>query len=150
MADKNRRILVLNGPNLNLLGPREPETYGNRTLADIDRGLVERGKALGVVVEVFQSNHEGDIIDKIQWASGICHGMIINPAGYTHTSIAIRDALLSLDIPVIEIHLSNIYKREAFRHRSMISDVVAGKIVGLGHQGYLLALEALAAMVIDP
>jgi len=143
-----KRVLIIHGPNLNLLGTREPETYGNQSLADIDKSLIERGKTLGLSVETFQSNHEGNIVDKIQTAQ-TCHGIIINPAAYTHTSIAIRDALLILDIPVIEVHLSNIYKRETFRHHSMISDVVTGKIVGLGHQGYHLALEAINSSISD-
>ena len=142
-----KKILIIHGPNLNLLGIREPETYGNRTLVDIDKSLVERGRALGLEVETFQSNHEGDIVDKIQAATEGCHGLVINPAAYTHTSIAIRDALLILDIPVIEVHLSNVYKRESFRHQSMISDVVTGKIIGLGHHGYLLALEAVDKLI---
>ncbi len=142
-----KKILIIHGPNLNLLGIREPETYGNRTLADIDKSLVERGQALGLEVETFQSNHEGNIVDKIQAATKGCHGLIINPAAYTHTSIAIRDALLVLDIPVIEVHLSNIYKRESFRQQSMISDVVTGKIIGLGHHGYLIALDAVARLI---
>ena len=142
-----KKVLIIHGPNLNLLGTREPETYGNRTLADIDKSLVERGQALGLEVETFQSNHEGNIVDKIQAAAKNCHGLIINPAAYTHTSIAIRDALLALDIPVIEVHLSNIYKREPFRHQSIISDVVTGKIIGLGHHGYLLALEAVDKLI---
>lgn len=144
-----KKVLVIHGPNLNLLGTREPETYGNQTLGDIDKALVERGQALGLEVETFQSNHEGDIVDKIQTAAKHCHGLIINPAAYTHTSIVIRDALLTLDIPVIEIHLSNIYKREPFRHQSMISDVVTGKIVGLGHHGYLLAVEAVDKLIAE-
>ena len=142
-----KKVLVIHGPNLNLLGTREPETYGNRTLADIDKALVERGQSLGLEVETFQSNHEGDIVDKIQAATKNCHGLIINPAAYTHTSIAIRDALLVLDIPVIEVHLSNIYKREPFRQQSIISDVVTGKIIGLGHHGYLIALDAVARLI---
>jgi len=145
-----KKILIIHGPNLNLLGTREPETYGNRTLADIDKALAERGRTLGLEVETFQSNHEGDIVDKIQAATKDCHGLIINPAAYTHTSIAIRDALLVLDIPVIEVHLSNIYKREPFRQQSMISDVVTGKIIGLGHHGYRLALEAINRLITLP
>ena len=141
-----KKILIIHGPNLNLLGAREPETYGHRTLADINAALSDRGDALGLEIETFQSNHEGAIVDKIQAATD-CAGLIINPAAYTHTSIAIRDALLSLDIPIVEVHLSNIYKREPFRHQSMIADVVTGKIVGLGGDGYLLALEAVERMI---
>ncbi len=141
-----KKILIIHGPNLNRLGTREPEIYGSQTLADIDAALLQRGKALGFNVETFQSNHEGAIVDKIQ-ASTDFHGLIINPAAFTHTSIAIRDALIALDIPIVEVHLSNIYKREPFRHQSMISDVVTGKIVGLGDHGYLLALDAIGWMV---
>jgi len=144
-----KKVLVLHGPNLNLLGSREPELYGDKTLADIDTALVKKGKSLGLKVKTFQSNHEGVLVDNIQAAAHDCHGLIINPAAYTHTSIALRDALLTLSMPVIEVHLSNIYKRESFRHRSMISDVVTGKIVGLGPSGYLLALEAMAHLTGD-
>lgn len=141
------KILVIHGPNLNLLGKREPELYGDMTLEKINRNLKKIGKSLGLSVETFQSNHEGIIVEQIQEAGGTCHGLIINPAAYTHTSIAIRDALLSLDIPIIEVHLSNIYKREPFRHNSLVADVVTGRISGLGADGYRLALEALAGMI---
>lgn len=144
-----KKVLVIHGPNLNLLGTREPEIYGDKTLADIDQALGEKGKNLGVVVDTFQSNHEGALVDKIQAANNDYLGLIINPAAYTHSSIALRDALLFLNIPVIEVHLSNIYKREPFRHRSMISDVVTGSVVGLGSFGYLLALEALDQLIGD-
>ncbi len=140
-------ILVLHGPNLNLLGSREPEVYGHQSLADIDESLIERGRHLDLDVTTYQSNHEGALVEMIQGAVKKYKGLIINPAAYTHASIAIRDALMILDIPVIEVHLSNIYKREPFRHQSMISDVVTGKIVGLGADGYLLALEALARRI---
>lgn len=143
MAIDMKKILVIHGPNLNLLGTREPETYGRRTLTAIDAALTAKGKSLGIQVETFQSNHEGAIVDKIQTAAAGYHGIIINPAALTHTSVAIRDALLVLDIPIIEVHLSNVHKREPFRHHSMISDIVTGKITGLGDQGYLLALEAI-------
>jgi len=139
-------VLVIHGPNLNMLGRREPEIYGRSTLADIDGRLVEQGKRLDIVVETFQSNHEGDIVDKLQAATAYS-GLIINPAAYTHTSIAIRDALLLLQIPVIEIHLSNIDKREPFRHTSLIADIVTARISGFGAQGYALALEAMARML---
>jgi len=121
--------------------------YGTATLDDINGMLEQRAAALGLVVEAFQSNHEGELVDKIQAAVNTCSGMIINPAAYTHTSVAIKDALLLLDVPVIEVHISNVYKREPFRHVSMVSDVVTGKIVGLGIQGYKLALDALAEIV---
>jgi 3-dehydroquinate dehydratase-2 len=140
-------VLVIHGPNLNMLGKREPEIYGNTTLDEINTDLEKLGKKLGLSVETFQSNHEGAIVDKIQEAVTLKKGMIINPAAYTHTSIAIRDALLLLDIPVIEIHISNIYKRKSFRQTSMISDVATAQIAGFGVKGYLMALEALAGMI---
>jgi len=143
---KQRSVLVIHGPNLNMLGQREPDMYGRMTLADIDGGLVEQGKRLDIAVETFQSNHEGNIVDKIQ-AAGIYDGLIINPAAYTHTSVAIRDALLLLQIPIIEVHLSNINKREPFRHTSFVADVVTARIAGLGAHGYVLALEAMARML---
>lgn len=140
-------VLVIHGPNLNMLGKREPEIYGSQSLADIDTGLTALGERLGVTVATFQSNHEGDIVARIQSAFGNCHGLIINPGAYTHTSVAIRDALLLLDVPIVEIHLSNIYKREAFRHKSMVAGVVTGQISGLGAHGYTLAMEAVARMI---
>jgi 3-dehydroquinate dehydratase-2 len=142
-------ILVIHGPNLNMLGKREPEVYGNMTLDEINSQLEHLGKALGISVDTFQSNHEGAIIDKIQEAATTQKGIIINPAAFTHTSIAIRDALLSLDVPIIEIHISNIYKREPFRHKSLISDVADAQITGLGVKGYSIALKALAEMLQD-
>jgi 3-dehydroquinate dehydratase-2 len=142
-----QKILVIHGPNLNMLGTREPEIYGHETLADIDTALKERGEQLGLHIETFQSNHEGKIVDKIQQARDTFDGIIINPAAYTHTSIAIRDALSMLNIPVVEIHLSNINKREAFRHKSLIADIVAARISGFGPRGYLLALNGLAHML---
>ena len=142
-----KRILVLHGPNLNMLGKREPDIYGHESLAEIDTRLKERGEKLGIEVETFQSNHEGTLVDKIQQAAGIVHGLVINPAAYTHTSVAIRDALAMLDIPIIEIHLSNINQREPFRHTSMIADIVAARIAGFGSYGYLLALEGLIEML---
>ena len=140
-------ILVIHGPNLNMLGKREPEIYGEATLDEINSQLEALGKTLGFFVETFQSNHEGAIVDKIQEAASVQKGIIINPAAFTHTSIAIRDALLALDIPIIEIHISNIYKREPFRHKSLISDVVDAQIAGLGIKGYSIALRALAEMM---
>jgi len=149
MPDKmpQKKILVIHGPNLNLLGVREPNIYGHQSLAEINAELRIQGDRLGIDVETFQSNHEGQIIDKIQEAMGRCHGIVINPAAYTHTSVAIRDALVMLDIPVIEVHLSNINKREPFRHHSMIADIVTARIAGFGSQGYLLGLEGLAKMI---
>ena len=143
----NPTVLVIHGPNLNRLGSREPDKYGSATLAQIDRALHEKGKENGIMIETFQSNHEGAIVDRIQEAIGACAGLIINPAAYTHTSVAIRDAVLMLDIPVVEIHLSNIYKREPFRHKSMLSDVVTGQIAGFGMQGYLMALDAIGHLI---
>jgi 3-dehydroquinate dehydratase-2 len=141
------RILVIHGPNLNLLGTREPEIYGRRSLAEIDRALHDAGRQLGLAVESFQSNHEGALVDRIQEAMGACGGVIINAAAYTHTSIAIRDALAALTVPVIEVHLSNIYRRETFRHHSVLAAVTTGQIVGLGAAGYTLALQALAGIL---
>jgi 3-dehydroquinate dehydratase-2 len=140
-------VWVIHGPNLNMLGKREPEVYGRTSLKDINESLIKLGKKIGIAVETFQSNHEGEIVEKIQQISNLSNGLIINPAAYTHTSIAIRDALLVLNIPIIEIHLSNIYKREPFRHKSMIADVATAQLTGFGAQGYKLALEAMADMI---
>lgn len=144
---ENSNVLVIHGPNLNMLGKREPELYGKTTLDEINASLEKLGRRLGLAVEAFQSNHEGAIVDRIQDAAVTQNGLIINPAAYTHTSIAIRDALLLLHIPVIEIHISNIYKREPFRHKSVISEVVTAQIAGFGVRGYSMALEALAKMI---
>lgn len=137
------RILILHGPNLNLLGSREPDTYGRTTLADIHAMMEARARADGVQIESFQSNSEGGLIDRVQaaGAEGI-EFIIINPGGYTHTSVALRDALAAVRIPFIEVHLSNIHAREAFRRHSYFSDIAVGTICGLGAQGYALALEA--------
>lgn len=136
------RILVLHGPNLNLLGSREPDVYGHATLADINEALKAQGAAAGVPVDCFQSNHEGDLIDRIQAAPAENVGyIVINPAGYSHTSVALRDALAAVAIPFIEVHLSNIHAREPFRHHSYFSEIAAGVICGLGPDGYRLALE---------
>lgn len=135
-------ILVLHGPNLNLLGSREPQHYGHATLDDINRTLVDHGEAAGALVETFQHNHEGALIDRVhQAASDHVDFIIVNPAGYTHTSIALRDALAATAIPFVEIHLSNIYAREPFRHHSYFSDLAVGVVSGLGAHGYELALE---------
>lgn len=142
------RILVLHGPNLNLLGRREPGIYGLTTLSDIHEAMGSRAKADGVLLESFQSNHEGELIDRVQAADteGVDF-IIINPAGYTHTSVALRDALAGVAIPYVEVHLSNIHAREPFRHHSYFSDKAVGVICGLGAQGYQLALEfALARL----
>ncbi len=149
MAKGNKlpKVLVIHGPNLNMLGGREPKLYGKLTLNQIDSALKKQGKICRLLVETFQSNHEGEIVEQIQKAMGTYRGLIINPAAYTHTSIAIRDALLQLEIPIIEVHLSNIHKRETFRHISMIADIVTGRISGLGAAGYRLALDAMAELV---
>lgn len=138
------RFLVLHGPNLNLLGTREPEHYGSVTLETINLALARRAEAAGVVLEAFQSNHEGALIERVHAArqQGVRY-IIINPAGYTHTSVALRDALAGTAIPFVEVHLSNVHAREAFRHHSYFSDLAIGVIAGLGHEGYLLALEFL-------
>jgi 3-dehydroquinate dehydratase-2 len=141
------RILVIHGPNLNLLGQREPEIYGRTTLSEINRSLNALGTQLGLAVDTFQSNHEGAIVDGIQQAAEKCDGLIINAAAFTHTSIAIRDALAALNVPIVEVHLSNIHRREPFRHVSMTAAVVTGQILGFGAAGYLLALRALAEMI---
>ncbi|HLO63898.1 MAG TPA: type II 3-dehydroquinate dehydratase [Azonexus sp.] len=142
-AEKSR-ILVLHGPNLNLLGTREPEHYGSVTLSDIDMALARMAERAGVDLESFQSNHEGALIERIHAAreQGV-RAIIINPAAYTHTSVALRDALAGVAIPFVEVHLSNVHAREPFRHHSYFSDLAIGVICGLGHEGYRLALEYL-------
>jgi len=143
------KILVLHGPNLNLLGAREPEVYGSMTLGDINFKMIELGKELGAEVTCLQSNHEGALIDALHDARAWANGVIFNPGGYTHTSISLRDAISAIQIPVIEVHLSNVYAREEFRHASMISAVCKGKIVGLGWRSYLLALRALTEILTE-
>lgn len=136
------RILVLHGPNLNLLGTREPAVYGRTTLADIDNALLAQAQAAGAELATFQSNHEGALVDRIQAARGeSIDFIVINPAAYTHTSVAIRDALAGVGIPFVEVHLSNVHAREAFRHHSYFSDIAQGVICGLGWRGYTYALE---------
>lgn len=137
-----KNILVLHGPNLNLLGTREPEIYGRLALADINGRMEARAKRVGVGIDFFQSNHEGALVDAIQEARGKYDFIILNAAAYTHYSIAIRDAIGGIDVPVIEVHLSNIHKREEFRHHSVIAPVVMGQVAGLGVESYLAALEA--------
>ncbi len=136
------KILILNGPNLNLLGMREPELYGTRTLADILAELTAWAAGHGVVIEAFQSNEEGRLVTRIQECRGVCDGIIFNPGAYTHTSIALLDALRACDCPCIEVHLSNIHAREPFRRRSLTAQACRGQISGLGPLGYRLALEA--------
>ncbi|SLM49583.1 3-dehydroquinate dehydratase [Nitrospira japonica] len=137
------RILVLHGPNLNLLGTREQGIYGSVALDAIDGDIVKLAEELSVEVDIRQSNHEGELVSWIQEARSGCHGVIINPAAYTHTSVAIRDALSAVSLPTIEVHLSNIHQREDFRHQSYVAGVALGQISGLGPAGYLLALRGL-------
>ncbi|MFN6132196.1 MAG: type II 3-dehydroquinate dehydratase [Synechococcaceae cyanobacterium] len=137
------RVLVVNGPNLNLLGQREPGLYGALSLAAIEADLRHQAEGLGVELAWFQSNHEGALVDRIQQASGHCDGILINAAAYTHTSVAIRDALLAVALPFVELHLSNVHAREAFRHRSLLADKALGVICGFGPGSYRLALEGL-------
>lgn len=141
-------VCVMNGPNLNMLGKREPEVYGAMTLDQINQGLEKQAGSFGLSLLFFQSNHEGVIVDKIHelFESNI-KGVIINPGAFTHTSVALRDALLVLSCPVIEVHLSNIYKREPFRHKSLIADIAIGQISGFGHFGYQMALTAMADLI---
>jgi 3-dehydroquinate dehydratase-2 len=143
------KIMVLNGPNLNMLGTRQPEIYGRDTLADIEARLKERARAHKLDIDMRQSNHEGELVSWIQEARTTCAGIVINPAAYTHTSVAILDALLMCDIPVIELHLSNPHRREEFRHRSFTSLAARGVIAGFGAHGYELALEAVAKLAGD-
>jgi 3-dehydroquinate dehydratase II len=144
---QNQSILVVHGPNLNMLGKRQPEHYGTRSLEDINSSLQAKASELRIQVSTIQSNHEGAIVETIQKAVGRVQGLIINPAAFSHTSVAIRDAVLILDVPTIEVHLSNIYKREPFRHHSFIADIATAQISGLGASGYLFALEALAQLI---
>lgn len=141
------KFLVLHGPNLNLLGTREPEVYGSMTLADINTHLMQLGEELGAELKCSQSNHEGALIDALQDAQTWADGVVFNPGGYTHTSIALRDAIAAMTIPVVEVHLSNVYAREEFRHTSLISGVCKGKITGFGWRSYSLGLRVLAEML---
>ena len=143
------KILVLHGPNLNLLSTREPEIYGSMTLGDLDMKLIELGKELGAELKCCQSNHEGALIDALQDAQTWADGVLFNPGGYTHTSVALRDTISAIRIPVIEVHLSNVYAREEFRHTSLISAVCKGKIVGFGWRSYTLGLRALTEMLAE-
>ena len=138
-----KKYLVINGPNLNMLGLREPEIYGKATISDLENTITEKAKELGILVDFFQSNHEGEIIDKIHSSMGVYSGIIINPGAFTHYSYAIADALSSVDVPAVEVHISNIHKREEFRRNSVTAASCAGQIAGLGFYGYILALEAL-------
>jgi 3-dehydroquinate dehydratase II len=138
-------LLVLHGPNLNLLGLREPGIYGAATLSDVNQMLVDDAAGLGVAIVTFQSNHEGALIDAVHGAIGIHQGILINPGAYTHTSVALRDAIAGVNLPTVEVHLSNIHKREAFRHYSYIAPVAVGQICGFGPDSYRLGLRALVA-----
>lgn len=140
-------VVVLNGPNLNMLGKREPNIYGRDTLADVEKACRAHAKTLGLALDFRQSNHEGELVGWIQEARGKAAGIVINAAALTHTSVALLDALQAAEVPTIEVHLSNIYRREPFRHHSYISRAAVGVICGLGPKGYLMALDALAGMI---
>ena len=137
------KILLINGANLNMLGIREPEKYGAKTLADIEQAVIQKGRELGVEVNVYQSNIEGEIVEKIQQALGVYDGILINAGGYTHTSVVIRDAISAVKIPAIEVHMTNIHAREEFRHTSLLSGVCKAIVAGFGEDSYTLALEGL-------
>lgn len=141
------RILVVHGPNLNLLGEREPHLYGGESLEDLDRRLAEEASGLGIELETLQSNHEGEILDRLHEARGRVAGVLINPGGLTHTSVCLRDAISALAVPVVEVHLTNLHAREEFRRTDLVSAVCRGVVMGLGIPGYLAALRALAALI---
>ena len=141
------KFLLINGANLNMLGQREPEKYGNTSLSDIENSVINRGAELGVTVDAWQSNHEGEIVDKIQSAKGIYDGILINAGGYTHTSVVIRDAISAVQVPTVEIHMTNIHAREEFRHTSLLSGVCVAQVVGFKEQSYILALEGLVKLL---
>ncbi len=143
------QVLVLHGPNLNLLGTREPELYGHTTLADITARLETLAAELGVSLSHFQSNHEGALVDRVQQAAGDHAGVLVNPAAYTHTSIALRDALAATGLPFVEVHLSNVHAREEFRHHSLLADLAVGQVVGFGAASYSLGLRGLVAHLAD-
>ncbi len=141
------KLLLINGANLNMLGVREPDKYGNTSLKEVEDLVVTRGKELGAEVDVWQSNYEGEIVEKIQQARGVYDGILINAGGYTHTSVVIRDAIASVDIPTVEIHMTNISAREEFRHTSLLTGVCVGIVAGFGVKSYILALEGLVEEV---
>jgi len=143
------RVSVLNGPNLNLLGTREPELYGRATLDEVEALVRTEAHGLGIAIEWFQSNHEGELVDRIQGLSGAADGLILNAGAYTHTSLAMRDALLAVQVPFVEVHLSNLFARESRRRRSLFADLAIGVITGFGPTGYLLGLRALHARLGD-
>ncbi len=144
-VSESRRILLVNGPNLNLLGEREPDVYGSTTLAEIEQSVAERAATHGLEVDAVQSNHEGELIDAIHGARHTHVGIVINPGAFTHTSVAIRDALAAVALPVVEVHLSNVHRREEFRHHSYVSGVAEAVIAGAGPSGYAWAVDLLAA-----
>ena len=139
------KILLINGANLNMLGTREPDKYGNKTLKDIENIVILKAKELNAQIDPYQSNHEGEIVEKIQSAKGVYDGILINAGGYTHTSVVIRDAISAVNIPTVEVHMTNIHAREEFRHNSLLSGVCIGIVAGFGEQSYLLALEGLTS-----
>ena len=143
----SRKLLILNGPNLNLLGTREPHIYGADTLADVEKLAADAAETRGMTVECFQSNHEGALIDAVHAARGTAAGIVINPGGFTHTSVALRDALSGVDLPIVEVHISNVHRREEFRHHSYISGIAEAVIAGAGISGYRFAIELLADRV---
>ena len=142
-----RKILVIHGPNLNLLGTREVDVYGSVTIEEINKELKKCAKSKGIALEIMQSNHEGDIVEKVGGAKGKFDAILINPAAYTHTSVAIRDAISAVSIPTVEVHLSNIYAREEFRHTSLIAPVANGQVSGFGKMSYMLGLEAAIGLI---
>ena len=139
------KILLINGANLNMLGTREPEKYGSKTLQDIETAVIKRGAELNCEIDTYQSNHEGEIVERIQNAKGIYDGILINAGGYTHTSVVIRDAIAAVNIPAVEIHMTNIHAREEFRHTSLLTGVCVGIVAGFGENSYILALEGLTS-----
>ncbi len=139
------KILLINGANLNMLGTREPDKYGNKTLKDIETEVIAYGQELGAEIKVWQSNYEGEIVEKIQSAKGVYDGILINAGGYTHTSVVIRDAISAVNIPAVEIHMTNIHSRENFRHTSLLTGVCIGIVAGFGDKSYTLALEGLVS-----